>query len=124
MLAPPHASCAYGRQRLSARRASPMAAQSDSTVHPDDRIDQLTRDLAVAIDQQAATSQVLEVIGRPDFELQPVFETVVLHAVRLCGADAGMVYQLDGDHYRVAYVSGGSEAYRAYLRENPIERGP
>ena len=57
----------------------------------------LTRSLAEAIEQQAATSEVLEAIGRSAFELEPVFETVVRHAVQLCGADAGMVCELDGD---------------------------
>jgi len=56
----------------------------------DPRIEQLTRGLSDAIEQQAATSEVLDVIGRAELELQPVFETVVRHVVRLCGADAAM----------------------------------
>jgi len=67
---------------------------------------------------------VLEVIGRSAFELQPVFETVVRHAVRLCGADLGLIHQLDGDVYRLAFVLGGSQEYRDFAAHNPIGQGP
>ena len=90
----------------------------------DTRVERLTRDLADASEQQAAASQVLQTIGRAASGLQPVFETVVQHAVRLCAADAGMVYQLEGDVYRLAVAHGGSTEYRRYLEEHPVPRGP
>ena len=86
------------------------------------RIERLERDLAEANELQAATSQVLEAIGRPAFELDPVFETVVQQAVRLCRADAGLIYVLDGEVYRLAFAIGGSQAYRDYLETVPIVR--
>ena len=61
----------------------------------DERIVRLERSLAEAGEREAATAEVLEVIGRPQFELEPVFETVLQQAVRLCNADAGQVYVLD-----------------------------
>src|SRR4051812_23278339 len=72
--------------------------------------------------QQAASSEVLVVFGRAELELQPVFETVVRHAVRLCSADAGMIYLLDGDVYRLAHLLGGPDAYRAWVEDRPIPR--
>jgi signal transduction histidine kinase/DNA-binding response OmpR family regulator len=97
-----------------------VAADQEPGAPVDLRVERLTRDLSEAIEQQAATSEVLEVIGRGEFELQPVFETVVRHAVRLCDADAGMVHQLDGDVYRLAHLLGGPEAYRAELERQAI----
>jgi len=99
-----------------------VPAQSGPALHDEGRVEQLTRALADAVEQQAATSQVLEIIGRSEFELEPVFETLVRHAVRLCGADASVAYQLDGDVYRIAFAVGASRAYREYVERNPIAR--
>ena len=89
----------------------------------EERIEQLERDLAEARERQTAADEVLEVIGRSGFELEPVFETVLRQAVRLCNADAGQVWVLDDDVYRLAFAIGGSQAYRDYLAEVPIARG-
>ena len=56
--------------------------------------------------------------------LGPVFETVVRHAVSLCRADCGYVYQLDGDVYRIAFIVGGSQEYREYMQRHPVKQGP
>ena len=101
-----------------------MSAQPEPAVTSADRIAQLTRDLAEANEQQAATSQVLEVIGSSDFRLEPVFETVVRHAVRLSDADCGYVYRADGDVYRIAFIIGGTPEYRDYMRRHPVQHGP
>lgn len=100
---------------VSARPNSPPAAE---------RVDQRTRALAYAAEQQTATSEVLETIGRSALGLKPVFETVVRHAVRLGGADGGFVYQLDGDVFRLAVAVGGSAEYHRYLAEHPVSPGP
>jgi signal transduction histidine kinase/CheY-like chemotaxis protein len=84
----------------------------------------LTRDLADAIDQQRATSEVLRAIGRSDFRLERVFETVVRHAASLCRADCGYVYQLLDDVYRIAFIVGGSQKYREYMQRHPVKQGP
>jgi signal transduction histidine kinase/CheY-like chemotaxis protein len=101
-----------------------VSAQSEPAVTSDERVAQLLADLAQANEQQAATNQVLEVIGRSDFRLEPVFETVVRHAVRLSRADCGYVYQPDGDLYRIAFILGGSPEYRDYMERHPVPQGP
>jgi signal transduction histidine kinase/CheY-like chemotaxis protein len=101
-----------------------VSARSNPVAPDADRVARLERELAEAIEQQAATSQVLELMGRSDLALQPVFETVVRHAVRLCGADAGFVHQLDADRYRLAFMVGGSPAYQDFVQRHPIEMGP
>src|SRR3954465_14985503 len=89
----------------------------------DDRIAELERDLAEAIERQSATGQVLEVLGRCAFELEPVFATVLAQAVRLCRADAGLIYVLEGDSYRGGVALGASQAYRDYISGVPIQAG-
>ena len=88
-----------------------------------DRIEQLERALAEANERQAAADEVLELIGRTGFELEPVFETVLRQAVRTCAADAGQVWVLDEDVYRLAFAIGGTQAYRDYVAGVPIARG-
>jgi GAF domain-containing protein len=53
--------------------------------------------LGEALEQQTATSEILQVISQSPTEVTPVFETIVRNAVRLCGASHGGVYCFDGD---------------------------
>ena len=45
------------------------------------------------------------------------------NAMRLCRADAGLIYVLDDDVYRMAFALGGSKEYRDYVEPIPIVRG-
>lgn len=51
----------------------------------------LEKRLAEALDEQTATREILQVIGRSRPDVQPVFEAIVDSAVQLCGADVGNV---------------------------------
>ena len=96
--------------------ASPQPANS--------RLEALSSELAELLEQQAATSEVLLAVGRSDFELEPIFETVVEHTIRLCRADAGQIFVHEGDHFRLACASGGSDEYRSLIAEREIPLGP
>ncbi len=71
-------------------------------------------------EQLSATSEVLAVIGRSASDLEAVLETVVESARRLCGADAGQVFLIDTDRYRLAYGSGITGEYREFVANNPV----
>ena len=102
-----------------------MTTPSSSEVSPALDLEQLSRDRSELLELQTATSEVLEAIDRAGFELEPIFETVVRHAMHLCRADEGNIFTHERDHYRLAWVSGGSEEYRSELaaREVPLGRG-
>ncbi len=100
-----------------------MSAEPGNRGRADERIQQLERDLADALERESAAGQVLEVIGRSAFELEPAFEAVLQQAVRLCEADAGLIYVLDGDVFRMAFALGVSKEYRDLVEGLPLARG-
>jgi hypothetical protein len=61
-----------------------------------EQLDQRTRALEEALEQQAASAEILRVISHPSFDLQTVFDTIAVNAVRLCHAHMGAVHRFDG----------------------------
>jgi GAF domain-containing protein len=79
-----------------------------------------TRELAESLEYQTAISEVLNVISRSPNELQPVLDTIVQTARRLCGAERAAVTMLrDGKYHLVAHV-GMPPDYVEYLTRNPF----
>ena len=84
---------------------------------------QRTDDLTESLERQTATSEVLGVISRSKFELQPILQSVVDTAMRLCRAEQAVLFRDDGGIYRFAAGHSAIPAYLEIERENPIEPG-
>src|SRR5262249_20812137 len=67
-----------------------------------DEVQARTAELSAALDQQTATADVLKVISRSAFDLETVLQTLIENAVRICGADHGMIFRYDGECCRAA----------------------
>ena len=81
---------------------------------------QRTDDLSEALDQQTATSEVLRVIGTSQGALEPVFETMLANATRICEARFGGLFLSEGDSFRAVAVHG-DPAYVQFWRQNPLQ---
>ena len=76
------------------------------------------------MEQQTATSEVLKVISSSPGDLQPVFDSMLEKAVRICEAKFGNLWLREGDLFRVAAVYGAPAAYREMLLRAAIRPGP
>ena len=77
-------------------------------------------DLAEALAQLTATSEILAAMGRSASDIDAVLGAVVESARRLCRADAALIYLLDGGRFRVAAAAGVSAGYREHLTRHPL----
>ncbi|MGB6790729.1 MAG: GAF domain-containing protein, partial [Pseudolabrys sp.] len=83
---------------------------------------QRTDDLTESLEQQTATSEVLQVISRSAGELQPAFDTMLENAVRICGAKFGNLLLVEGEAYRHVALYGAPQAFLEERRRNPVIR--
>ena len=93
----------------------------------------LLSELRESLDRQTATSEVLEVISSSPGELEPVFETMLQNALRLCEAQRGIIYRYNDDRYfpishrglpPELMVGWFDELQRDGVPGGPVNRGP
>ena len=74
------------------------------------------RDLSEALEQQTATSEVLQVISSSPGELEPVFQTMLENAMRICEAKFGTCTCYDGDMFRRGALHNAPPAFAEFLQ--------
>ena len=117
-----------GRPGKRRRRTNRPKARKASSTHAtiadlQGQLDGRTRERDEALEQWAATTEVLKVISHSTFDLQTVLASVVGSAGRLCRAENVQIFLRDGEVYRLVADNGFSPEYQQYAREHPIRPG-
>jgi two-component system, NtrC family, sensor kinase len=85
---------------------------------------QRTTDLTEALEQQTATSQVLQVVSSSQGDLEPVFRAMLENATRICDAKLGVLQLLEGDGFRAVALHNSPPAFADYVRRGLLRPGP
>src|SRR5262249_21364415 len=85
---------------------------------------QRTDDLSEALEQQTATSEVLQVISTSPGELAPVFNAMLANAVQLCDAKFGILYRCEADGLHLVAEHNVPPALADSRKSGPIRPGP
>jgi GAF domain-containing protein len=85
-----------------------------------DQVEARTRELSQALEQQTATSEVLQAISSSPGELQPVFETMLVNAVRICEASFGNLLLYESDAFRHVALHNAPQAWAAEQERDPV----
>jgi GAF domain-containing protein len=90
-----------------------------------DELQARTRELTEALEQQTATSDVLQVISSSPGELEPVFRAMLENATRICQAKFGTLYLCEDGGFRTVAMHNAPPAYAEERRRDPVIRpGP
>jgi signal transduction histidine kinase len=101
-----------------------MTAQlQESYAGLEQKVEDRTKELTEALEQQTATSEVLRVISGSPTDVQPVFETILADALRICEAHYGAIFKFDGEAFHCTASSNVSPELLAYLQSTPIKPG-
>jgi two-component system, NtrC family, sensor kinase len=83
-----------------------------------------TRDLTESLEQQTATSEVLEVISSSPGELQPVFQKMLENATRVCEATFGIMNLWDGERFHIVADHNIPPAFASYREQTALRPHP
>jgi signal transduction histidine kinase/CheY-like chemotaxis protein len=87
------------------------------------KVAERTQDLARALDEQTATSEVLATMSRSTSDLTPILESVLTHARRLCRAEEAFAFRFDGEVYRLQKAHGAPPELQDLLSHQAIRPG-
>jgi signal transduction histidine kinase len=96
-----------------------MAAQlQGSYAGLERRVEERTHELSEALEQQTATSEVLQVISRSPTDLQPVYAAILANVTRLCQANIAALFLYDGEALTTAAHYHTTPEFAAHLEHS------
>jgi hypothetical protein len=107
-------------ERTKGPKARKAPTAQVSTADLQEQLDRRTRERDEALEQLAATSEVLQVISSSPGKLKPVFQAMLENALRICEAKFGTLYLCDGGALRpVADTQRAPPAYKEARKRKP-----
>ena len=106
------------------RVVSARQSQSSLVTKLKARARDLEKKLSEALEQQTASSNVLQVISSSPGELEPVFQAMLQNATRICEAKFGTMYLREGDAFRTVALHNAPPAFAEARKRGPIRPGP
>jgi GAF domain-containing protein len=82
------------------------------------------KQLAEALEQQTATSEVLKVISSSPGELDAVFQAMLENATRICEAKFGNMFLYEDDEFRAVAMHNAPPTYADARKHAPLRPGP
>ena len=102
-----------------------MAAElKESYAGLERKVEVRTAELQETLEQQTATSEILKVISRTTFDLQPVLEIVLKNARILCDADRGTIFRPDADGNYVPVAASSPEGMPRAIAQGLLDQRP
>src|SRR5690242_19788795 len=80
----------------------------------------LLSELRESLQQQTASADVLRTISSSPGELEPIFQSMLMNAMRLCEAEFGHLLLYDGECFRAAHLHNLPPAYRRFWEQGPV----
>ena len=115
----------------SRRTKQPKAARKAPATHSsvdhaqEQLVERLKRERDEAVELQAASAEVLKIIGSSPGDMKPMFEAMLGRALRICDAKFGHILLYDGERFHAVHLHDVPPSYRAFWdRHGPIRPGP
>jgi hypothetical protein len=108
-------------------RAAGKPAAAHSSVDPtqEQLVERLKRERDEAVELQAASAEILDIIGSSPGDMKPVFQAMLGKALRICDAKFGHILLYDTERFHAVHLHDVPPSYRAFWdHHGPIRPGP
>jgi signal transduction histidine kinase len=100
------------------------ARLQESYADLENKVEQRTSELSESLQHQTATSEVLQVISRSPGDLDPVFQTILANATRICEAQFGLFLLYEDGGFRFTSKYNLPQAFAETFVHNPVITPP